>query len=101
LRRPPSTSEPADGTANAVVADIADAGGTWRAIEQVRQQVGGVDVLVNAAGTDVPEPVAELSVDAWDRELPGEPACVVPAVPLRVAGHAGARRRLEGEGSTR
>jgi 3-oxoacyl-[acyl-carrier protein] reductase len=28
-----------------------------------------VDVLVNAAGTDVPSPVAELSTEAWDRVL--------------------------------
>jgi NAD(P)-dependent dehydrogenase (short-subunit alcohol dehydrogenase family) len=30
---------------------------------------GRIDVLVNAAGTDVPGPVAELTVQDWDRVL--------------------------------
>jgi len=40
-----------------------------RAIGQVRDELGPVDVLVNAAGTDVPGPVEELDPEDWDRVL--------------------------------
>ena len=53
----------------AVVVDLADAGGIEQAVSQVHAELGRVDVLVNAAGTDVPGPVAELDVAAWDRVL--------------------------------
>jgi NAD(P)-dependent dehydrogenase (short-subunit alcohol dehydrogenase family) len=59
----------AGGKVSAVVADLADAHQIQRAIEQVRRELGGIDVLVNAAGTDVPGSVAELDVSAWDRVL--------------------------------
>ena len=55
--------------ASAVMVDLADATAVEHAVGQVRADLGGVDVLVNAAGTDVPGPVAELDVDAWDRVL--------------------------------
>ena len=55
--------------ASTVVVDLADADGIERAVEQVHVELGGVDVLVNAAGTDVPGPVAELDVAGWDRVL--------------------------------
>ncbi len=55
--------------ASAVVVDLADAGGVQAAVQQVRGALGEVDVLVNAAGTDVPGPVAELDLADWDRVL--------------------------------
>ena len=55
--------------ASAVAVDLADAGAVEAAVRQVRGELGGVDVLVNAAGTDVPGPVAELDVTEWDRVL--------------------------------
>ena len=55
--------------AAAVAVDLADAAEVRRAAGQVRDELGGVDVLVNAAGTDVPGPVADLDVAAWDRVL--------------------------------
>ena len=55
--------------ASAAVVDLADADGIDRAVEQVRTELGGVGVLVNAAGTDVPGPVAGLAVGDWDRVL--------------------------------
>ncbi|WP_346618511.1 SDR family oxidoreductase [Blastococcus montanus] len=55
--------------ATAVVVDLADADAIERAVGQVRAELGRVDVLVNAAGTDVPGPVADLDVAAWDRVL--------------------------------
>ncbi len=39
------------------------------AIERTRATFGRVDVLVNAAGTDVPGSVAALTADDWDRVL--------------------------------
>ena len=55
--------------ASAVVVDLADAAAVERAAAQALDELGGIDVLVNAAGTDVPGPVAELDVDGWDRVL--------------------------------
>jgi NADP-dependent 3-hydroxy acid dehydrogenase YdfG len=52
-----------------VTCDLADAAGVERAVERVRRELGPVRVLVNAAGTDTPGPVSELSVQAWDRVL--------------------------------
>ena len=55
--------------ATAVVVDLADARAVEQAAAQVLDELGGIDVLVNAAGTDVPGPVAELDVESWDRVL--------------------------------
>ena len=49
--------------------DIADADALTEAIGTVRQELGPVRVLVNAAATDVPEAVADLSVEDWDRVM--------------------------------
>lgn len=56
-------------TAVPVVVDLADPEQVDRAMVQVREELGAVDILVNAAGTDVPGPVAELTVADWDRVL--------------------------------
>src|SRR6266516_4454000 len=56
-------------TALALPVDLAREDQIQAAIEQTVSTFGRVDVLVNAAGTDVPGPVAELSVEAWDRVL--------------------------------
>ena len=55
--------------ATAVVVDLADARAVEQAAAQVLDELGGIDVLVNAAGTDVPGPVADLDVESWDRVL--------------------------------
>ena len=55
--------------ASAQAVDLADPAALDRAVEQVRAELGGVDVLVNAAGTDVPGPAAQLDVASWDRVL--------------------------------
>jgi NADP-dependent 3-hydroxy acid dehydrogenase YdfG len=47
--------------------DLADAASIEQAVQRVREELGPVRVLVNAAGTDTPGPVSELSVEAWDR----------------------------------
>jgi len=50
-----------------LVADLADAQALTGAVARVVEALGRVDVLVNAAGTDVPAPVAELAVQDFDR----------------------------------
>ncbi len=49
--------------------DLVDAAGTAAAAERLIAGLGGVDVLINAAGTDAPGPVEALGVDDWDRVL--------------------------------
>jgi 3-oxoacyl-[acyl-carrier protein] reductase len=50
-----------------LVADLADPEALVEAVARVVAAFGRVDVLVNAAGTDVPAPVAELAVQDFDR----------------------------------
>jgi NADP-dependent 3-hydroxy acid dehydrogenase YdfG len=50
-----------------VTCDLADAASIEQAVQRVRAELGPVRVLVNAAGTDAPGPVSELSVEDWDR----------------------------------
>jgi NADP-dependent 3-hydroxy acid dehydrogenase YdfG len=56
-------------SALALPCDLADADGLAQAVREARDELGPVRVLVNAAGTDAPGPVSELSVGAWDRVL--------------------------------
>lgn len=49
--------------------DVADLASARSAVEAVCECFGGLDVLVNNAGTDVTAPIDELSFEAWDRVL--------------------------------
>jgi NAD(P)-dependent dehydrogenase (short-subunit alcohol dehydrogenase family) len=49
--------------------DLAREDDAIRAVEQTVEAFGSIDVLVNAAGTDVPGTVEELDVEGWDRTL--------------------------------
>ena len=49
--------------------DLANAEEIAAAVERTVGEFGRVDVLVNAAGTDVPGTVEELDVGGWDRTL--------------------------------
>ena len=49
--------------------DLATEDGAAWAVEQTVEAWGRIDVLVNAAGTDVPGTVEELDVEGWDRTL--------------------------------
>jgi NADP-dependent 3-hydroxy acid dehydrogenase YdfG len=54
-------------TALAIPCDLADASSLEGTVDRVTRELGPVHVLVNAAGTDAPGPVTELTVEAWDR----------------------------------
>ena len=47
--------------------DLADPSSVEQAVREVERRLGAPSVLVNAAGTDVPGAVTELSVEDWDR----------------------------------
>lgn len=49
--------------------DLADEAALRATVLTVAETLGRIDVVVNAAGTDVPGPVEELSVADWDRVL--------------------------------
>src|ERR1700727_3038879 len=55
------------GKALAIQADAADADAVRGAVEQAFRIFGRLDVLVNNAGTCIPEPVLETSLENFDR----------------------------------
>jgi len=52
-----------------VPVDLADADALTQAIQDAREQLGPIGILVNAAGTDVPGSIEELDAAGWDRVL--------------------------------
>jgi NADP-dependent 3-hydroxy acid dehydrogenase YdfG len=61
--------EKAGGTALAITVDVTDAAAVQAAAEQVAQQLGAVDLLVNNAGVMLPAPIEELRTDQWQRQI--------------------------------
>jgi NAD(P)-dependent dehydrogenase (short-subunit alcohol dehydrogenase family) len=59
----------AGGKASGRTLDVTDAAQASDLVREVAAEFGGLDVLVNNAGTDVTTPVDELSVEDWDRIL--------------------------------
>ena len=55
------------GTARGLACDVTDSSAVRQVIEQVRQDFGRIDVLVNNAGIFVEGLVEELTDEAWDR----------------------------------
>lgn len=49
--------------------DLADERGAAEAVGDTIETFGGLDILVNAAGTDAPGSVEELDAESWDRTL--------------------------------
>jgi NAD(P)-dependent dehydrogenase (short-subunit alcohol dehydrogenase family) len=61
--------EPLGSEALALPVDLADEDQIRDAVDRTLATFGRVDVLVNAAGTDVPYAVVDLSAEGWDRVL--------------------------------
>ena len=53
----------------ALPVDLASVDDTTEAVRQSVEELGRVDVLVNAAGTDTPGTVEALDIEGWDRTL--------------------------------
>lgn len=52
-----------------VATDLSDVGATRDAARAAEERLGGVDILVNAAGVNLREPFAEVTPDSWQRQL--------------------------------
>lgn len=50
----------------AVGLDVRDVASIRAAVERVRSELGGLDLLVNNAGVNMPQPALEVTEDAWD-----------------------------------
>jgi 3-oxoacyl-[acyl-carrier protein] reductase len=61
--------EKAGGKAIAIQADATDAAAVKRAVEKTVATFGGIDVLVNNAGTAIPKPFEETTIDEIDHML--------------------------------
>ena len=53
----------------ALPVDLADVAALTTAVARVEEELGGINVLVNAAGTDAPARVEDLDAAEWDRVL--------------------------------
>ncbi|MDX2814720.1 SDR family oxidoreductase [Streptomyces sp. PA03-5A] len=57
------------GTALAIATDVTDAQAVGAAADQVKNDLGGADLLFNNAGVMLPAPVEELRADQWQRQI--------------------------------
>ena len=60
----------ADGiSADSLAADLCDVEALRRAAAQAQAQLGGIDILVNAAGVNLRQPFAEVTPQAWQTQI--------------------------------
>ena len=64
-----SSIEAAGGKAMAIQADSLDANAVKNAVERVVKDFGGLDILINNAGTAIPKPFAEGTLEEFDHVL--------------------------------
>jgi gluconate 5-dehydrogenase len=55
--------------AESLTADLADLGGVPSAAARAESRLGGIDILVNAAGINLRQPFADVTPDAWQQQL--------------------------------
>ncbi len=95
VARNPQALEQAAGTcgdgAEFLAVDVTDADADERVIATCAEQMGGIDVLVNNAGTSFARPLAELADDDWRAQY--ELNVMAPMRLMRAAAPLMARRR--------
>ena len=73
--------------------DVTDHGRIESVVGQVAENTGRIDVLVNNAGWSRIEPVAEMSIETWQRcldvDLTGTFVCMRHVLPVMIAGGGG------------
>ena len=81
------------GAAIAIALDVADEAAVETGIKKAAQTHGGIDVLVNNAGTAIRRPSTELSIADWDKvvrvNMTGLFLCARAAARLMIAGRGG------------
>jgi NAD(P)-dependent dehydrogenase (short-subunit alcohol dehydrogenase family) len=91
LDRVPVEPDPELGDAPSVVADLADLRGSEAAIGRLLADVGGLDAVVTAAGTDRCGPMADVPAAEWEQvisvNLLGTAAVIRAALPALTASH--------------
>ena len=52
-----------------VVADVTDKAAVASMVEQVKRELGRIDILINNAGINIRKPPHEMALDEWDRVI--------------------------------
>ena len=55
--------------AQSLVADLADVPGLRHVAQAAEQRLGGVDILINAAGVNLRQPFGEVTPEAWQTQI--------------------------------
>lgn len=61
--------ESAQGRASALPADLGDRTQLRTLAERAAEPFGGIDILINAAGVNLRQPVEEITLESWDKTL--------------------------------
>ena len=74
-------------------ADVTDRGAVDAALDEVRAQLGPIEIMVTAAGLDSFEPFTDITIESWERilavNLTGTFHCLQAAVPDMLAARWG------------